>query len=237
MKSHVAIAAGLSIAAAFLAACGGGGSAPSQTAPTIDPADFQTIIDNAMFPLSSLGPKVFQGEEPDPDTGESLETRLESAVLPDTDTVAGVKVLVLKEDNYEDGELVESTLDYFAQDKGGSVWYFGERVDEYEGGKVVGHAGQWLAGEGDNQPGIYMPAQPKVGDEFEQERAPGVAEDRSKVVAVDETVTTAAGTFSGCIKTEDFDPIGGVTEVKFYCRGVGLVREEPPGGHLDLISY
>ena len=82
-----------------------------------------------------------------------------------------------------------------------------------------------------------MPAEPQLGDEFEQERAPGVAEDRSKVVATDQTVTTPAGSFSGCIKTEDFDPIGNLTEFKYYCPDVGFVREEPPGGHLDLISY
>jgi hypothetical protein len=145
-------------------------------------------------------------------------------------------VLVLEEKDYENGELVESTLDYFAQHKDGSVWYFGERVDEYEHGQVVGHEGQWLAGEGDNQPGVYMPAEPKVGDEFAQEQAPGVAEDQSKVVATDQTVTVPAGTFSGCLKTEDFSPLDGATEHKYYCPGVGLVREEPPEGFLDLIT-
>ena len=78
---------------------------------------------------------------------------------------------------------------------------------------------------------------PEVGQEFEQERAPGVAEDRSEVIAVDQEVTTPAGTFSGCVKTEDFAPLDNVTELKYYCPDIGLVREEPPDGHLDLISY
>jgi hypothetical protein len=110
-------------------------------------------------------------------------------------------------------------------------------VDDYEGGKVVGHKGQWLAGKDNAKPGIFMPAEPKVGDAFEQERAPGVAEDESKVVAAGLEVQTPAGTFSDCIKTEDYAPLDDVTEFKFYCPDVGLVREEPPDGRLDLIEY
>jgi hypothetical protein len=223
-------------AGVLLAGCGDEDGEPLAT-PALNPADFQATVDNSLFPLSSLGPKVFEGEERDPETGEVIETRLESIVLGKTDTVAGVEVTVVEEKEYEDGELVESTLDYYAQHKDGTVYYLGERVDDYEKGKVVGHEGQWLAGEGENQPGVFMPAEPQVGDEFEQERAPGVAEDRSKVVAVDETVSTPAGNFTGCIKTEDFDPLGNVTEFKFYCPGIGVVREEFPGGHLDLISH
>ena len=56
-------------------------------------------------------------------------------------------------------------------------------------------------------------------------------------LALDQTVTTPVGSFSRCIKTEDFSPLDNATGFKFYCPGVGLVREEPPGGHLDLISY
>jgi len=236
MKPYI-VALGVLIAGvALLGACGGADGSAQQTS-SLDPADFQATIDNPLSPLSFLGPKVFEGEEKDPDTSETIKTRLESTVLPDTDVLAGVEVLVLEEKDYEDGELMESTLDYFAQHKDGSVWYFGERVDEYEGGKVVGHKGQWLAGQERNQPGVFMPAEPAVGATFEQEKAPGVAEDRSKVVATGQTVTVPAGTFTGCVKTEDFSPLDNVTEFKYYCPGVGLVREEPPGGQLDLVSY
>ena len=223
------------VMAVSLAACGGGGA--KQTGLAISPADFQSSVDHPLFRLSSLKPKVFEGEESDPETGETIRTRLESTVLPQTDRVAGVEVTVLEEKDYENGELVESTLDYFAQHRDGTVYYFGERVDVYEEGKVVGHEGQWLAGEGRNQPGVFMPAELTLGETFVQERAPGVAEDRSKVLASDETVTTPAGSFTGCVKAEDFSPLDNVTEFKFYCPGVGLVREEPPGGYLDLISY
>lgn len=101
------------------------------------------------------------------------------------------------------------TVDHYAQDEDGTVYYLGERVDEIE-----------------------------VGAVFEQERAPGLAEDRSEVVAVDVSVTVPAGTFDDCIQTEDLDPLSDAVEQKIYCRGVGLVQEVyPGGGSLDLIEY
>lgn len=82
-----------------------------------------------------------------------------------------------------------------------------------------------------------MPADPQAADTFEQERAPGIAEDESTVLEVGLQVTTPAGEFSDCIKTEDFAPLDNLTEFKFYCPGVGLVREEPEGGTIELVSY
>ena len=235
MNRYVVLLAVSVMTAVLLAACGGGGA--NQTAPTANPADFQARVDNRFYPLTSPTAKTYEGEERDPDTGEVSKTRVEENVVAKTDTVAGVNASVLEVKAYKNGELVESTLDYFAQHRDGSVYYFGERLDDYEGGKVVGHSGQWLAGEGKNQPGVFMPTQPTLGLTFEQEKAPGVAEDRSKIVAVDQSVSTPAGSFNACIKAEDFNPLDKATEFKYYCPGVGMVREEFPGGHLDLISY
>ena len=36
--------------------------------------------------------------------------------------------------DFRDGELVESTPDYYAQQKEGTMYYLGELVDEYEDG-------------------------------------------------------------------------------------------------------
>ncbi len=151
--------------------------------------------------------------------------------------MAGVEVTVAEVKEYEDGELVERTLDYYAQDADGTVYYLGERVDMYEEGTVVGHQGTWLAGEGANQPGVYMPAQPEVGQVFEQERAPGVAEDQSTVLAVDQTIDTPAGEFSGCLHVEDLAPVEGGTGEKYYCPGVGITRDTWESGYLDLVSF
>jgi len=235
MNRYAVSLVGVALMAALLAACGGGDT--QQPSPTSNPADFQVTVDNRLYPLPASSQQVYEGEERDPDTGNTIKTRVESRVLPKTDRVAGVEVTVVEDKEFKNGELVESTLDYFAQHRDGTVYYFGEQVDEYEDGKVVGHEGQWLAGEGKNQPGIFMPAHVTLGQTFEQEKAPGVAEDTSTIGAVDQSVTTPAGSFKGCVKAEDFSPLAKETEFKYYCPEVGVVREEFPGGHLDLISY
>jgi len=231
MNRFLDLLALLVVGAMSLTALGGGSHGVTST---VNPADFQAKVDNPLFPLSTLGPQLFEGEERDPDTNEVIRTRVESAVLPDTDKVAGVEVTVVQEKDYQNGELVESTLDYFAQHRNGDVYYFGERVDTYEGGKVVGHEGSWLAGEGKNQPGILMPAHPVVGQKFAQEKAPGIAEDELTVLSLTQSVTVRAGSFTGCLKASDFNPLDKVTELKYFCPGVGMVHEEFPGGHLDL---
>ncbi|MGH3035102.1 MAG: hypothetical protein ACRDON_11210 [Gaiellaceae bacterium] len=241
------------VAAVFLVvlttACGGDGEGETAAEPqatvemgaeppaAFDPADFSPEVDHPLVPLTSVRLTVFEGSERDPETGETIEIRIESRVLEKTDRVAGVEVAVVEVKDYEDDELVERTLDYYAQHADGSVWYLGERVDDYEEGEIVGHEGQWLAGEGDAKPGLFMPAEPEVGDAFEQERAPGIAEDRSTVLEVGLQVTAPAGEFSDCVKTEDFAPLDNLTEFKYYCHGVGLVREEPEGGIIELVRY
>jgi hypothetical protein len=200
-------------------------------------ADFSPVVTNPFFPLAALRSTRYEGEETDPDDGETVAIRVEETVLPETRQVAGVEVTVVEVKEYEDGEIVELTHDFYAQHRDGTVYYFGEEVDDYEDGQVVGHSGEWLAGEGENQPGVFMLPDPRVGDVFEQERAPGIAEDRSTVIAVAEAIEVPAGSFDGCIRTEDVNPLDDETEQKVYCPGVGLVREEAEGVHLDLVAF
>jgi hypothetical protein len=206
---------------------------------TIDPADFSTNITNPFFPLSTLGPKVFEGEEVDPDTGEVIATRVESQALPDTITVAGVEVLVLEERAYQNGELVEVSLDYLAQHSDGTVYYFGEHVDNYIMGVIDNNDGSWLAGEGVNEPGIIMPAAPFVGQTYAQEIAPGIAEDQGEVVALGQSVKVTAGVFTGCVLIKDTNPLELpiVEEFKLWCPGVGLVSTVSPDAFEELISF
>lgn len=215
----------------------GTGVGTGEARQEIDPADFSSTITNRYFPLSELGPKVFEGTDTDPDTGEVIETRLESRVLPDTIVVDGVTVTVLEETAFEDGELVELALDYFAQHRNGDVYYFGEAVDNYEAGALKDHHGQWLSGVDGAVAGVYIGAAPAVGITYEQELAPGVAEDKSEVLAVGETVSSPAGTYTDCVKTRDYTPLEpGIEEAKWHCAGVGLVREEGDGSVNELVS-
>jgi hypothetical protein len=203
----------------------------------LDPARFSPVVSNPFFPLASVRIKIFEGEFTDEETGETVVERIEEGVLPDTVMIAGIEATVVEVHEYADGALTERTLDYYAQDKDGTVYYLGEDVDMYEDGEIVSHEGAWRTGEGDNLAGVFMPAEPAVDMTFEQERAPGVAEDRSTVIAVGETVTVPAGTFAGCMRTEDVNPLDDATEFKLYCPGIGVVREENDEGALDLISF
>jgi hypothetical protein len=253
MKSLIVFVVGLAFLAGLGVACeedssngDAGGSTPAETGTgetppaeaSIDPADFQATVDNRFFPLVVGSQQVLEGSETDADTGETVELRVESTVLDEEYEVAGVPVTVVLVREFENGDLVEETRDYYAQHVDGTVSYFGEDVDDYEDGEIVGHSGAWLAGEGDALPGIFMPADPQVGDQFEQERAPGVAEDESEVIAVDQAVETPAGAFEGCIRTEDYAPLDDVTEFKYYCPDVGLVVEQNDEGVtiFELIS-
>jgi hypothetical protein len=242
LLSRGATRASLAVLALILAAtsvaCGDQGTSGNQASGS-EPSVFSTTIDNPLLPLSVIRATVFEGSEPDPDTGDTIETRSERRLIDETFVVDGTRVAILEVKEYEDGELVESTRDYFAQRQDGSVWYFGEHVSDLEEGKVVGHEGEWLAGEDGAKAGLFMPAEAEVGQVFEQEQAPGVAEDRSTVVAIDVNATVPAGTFENCIKTRDFAPLDNVTEFKFYCEGVGLVSEEKPagGGGIELVTY
>jgi hypothetical protein len=240
MPRGALVVAGLFLVVLPVAACrggGGGSGSPPPAEGAVNPADFTARVDHPLFSLVSVRFGAFEGTERDPKTGSSTRTRAEKRVLDKTEVLAGVEVTALEVKEYEDDELVERTLDYFAQHRDGSVWYFGERIDDYEDGKVTGHDGQWLAGEGNARPGLYLPAQPVVGQEFAQEQAPGVAEDRSTILVVGAEVTTPAGRFTDCIRVKDYAPLSKVDEYKFYCPKVGIVREEEPNATSDLVRY
>lgn len=235
LAAAVTIAVATVILAPSITSAGGNGGGSGK----LDPDDFSTEIDNPLFPLSNFETKIFEGEETDPDTGEIISTRLESTVLNRSGKVAGIKILVLEEKAYQDGELIEVALDYFAQHSDGTVYYFGEDVDNYVDGKIDNHDGSWRAGKDGAVQGIIMPAAPFVGQAYQQEFAPGIAEDKAEVVALNESVSTPAGDFTGCLKTKDINPLDTppLVEFKFYCPGVGVVREEAPDGFIELTSY
>jgi len=229
-----AVAAATLLAAT--AAPGADGRVAAQSEPPVDPAAFSATVDNPLFPLSKLRFTRSRGIERT-ESGRRIRLRVEIRVLSRKMRVAGVPVTVVEDNDFEDGRLVEHTFDYFAQDRDGNVWYFGERIDEYERGRLVGHEGQWLAGEHGAKPGLFMPAAPKVGAKFAQERAPGVAEDRTTVLAVGLRVRTPARVFTGCIKVRDFSPLDRTNEFKYYCPGVGIAREVESGARFDIVSF
>ncbi len=224
------------LAAAFVFLLSGAAARAQPATPDVDPSSFSINVTNPFFPLPTGVVRIYEGDETDPDTGETHHFRIEETVLTETDEVMGIPVVVLQVLEFEDGELIESTRDYHAQHADGSVWYFGEDVDNIEDGVVIDHDGSWLAGDGDNLPSRFMPADPQPFDTILQEQAPGQAEDISTVVQTGLTVKVSAGEFSGCIWTVDVNPLSVESEFKNYCPGPGLVREENAAGVIELVS-
>jgi hypothetical protein len=132
---------------------------------------------------------------------------------------------------------VEDTQDWFAQDTDGNVWYLGEDTKELDHGQVVSTEGSWEAGVNNASAGIFMPAQPRVGDAFKQEDAKNVAEDCAKIVDLNASVKTPFVTSSQALKTEEFSLLEpGVLDNKYYVRNIGLVREQTVQGGTDVLE-
>jgi hypothetical protein len=187
-------------------------------AVTIDPADFVPVIDNPYWPLVPGTTTIFDGE------GEHIVVK----VTGYTKVVMGVPVTVVRDTAYAKGKVIEDTFDYYAQDRAGNVWYFGEDTTEFKNGKPTSTAGSWEAGVDGGLPGTVMLAQPKVGDVYRNEYYAGQAEDLSKVLEIGGTITVPAGAFTNTILTEDWTPLEpDQLERKTYAPSVGVVAEGP----------
>ena len=212
-------------------------NASSQEAYTVDinPADFVDAVDNPYFPLIPGTRYVYEGM-----TEDGLE-RIEIEVLSETKDVVGVATTAMRDTVYVDGEMIEDTFDWFAQDKDGKVWYFGERVSNYENGELVDEAGSWEAGVDGALPGIIMYADPAahIGQTYRQEYYRGEAEDMAEILGLGESVSTPSGTYANCLKTKEWTPLEpGFSEHKYYARGVGMVLEviiEGGEGRMELV--
>ena len=124
------------------------------------------------------------------------------------------------------GEVIEDTFDFFAQDKQENVWYMGEDTKQFKNGVLVGTTGSWQAGVDGASPGVIMEGQPVEGDAYRQENLPGVAEDNAQVVSLTGSVTVPYGSWQGnVLATDEWSPLEPkVTEEKDYALDVGLVR-------------
>lgn len=197
-------------------------------AVSIDPAQFVTTIDNPWMPLLPGNRWVYEAE-----TDEGIE-RIEVVVTSEVRTVMGVTTVVVRDTVTLDGELIEDTFDWFAQDVKGNVWYFGEDSKEYEDGEMTTTAGSWEAGVDGALPGIIMPAGPEVGHAYRQEFYAGVAEDMAQVIGLAGSATVPFGAFTGLLVTREWTPLEpDVVEEKYYSRGIGVVQEVGVEGEFD----
>jgi hypothetical protein len=188
--------------------------------PVINVENFTDSITNPYMPVIPGMKYTYQTQ-----TDEGMES-VEINITYDTRTILGVTCIVvsdiLKNSN---GEIIENTLDWYAQDKDGNVWYFGEDTEELENGVVLSTKGSWEAGVDGAQPGIVMFANPLIGVPYRQEYLFNEAEDMGKVIRTGETVTTPYATFNNCLVTEEWSPLEpDVLENKYYAPGIGNVK-------------
>jgi hypothetical protein len=203
----------------------------------LDPADFTTRIDNPWWPMRPGSRWVYHETDP-----AGTRQRVVVTVTNRTRLIAnGITARVVHDVVTEDGEPVEVTDDWYAQDRCGNVWYLGEATTEYENGKPVSTEGSFEAGVDGAQPGVIMPARPTVGLRYRQEHYRGHAEDRASIMSRGEQVEVPFGHFRPVLMTRDVNPLEPrVLEYKFYARGIGPVLGVGVSGGSDreeLVSY
>ncbi len=237
MATAIAAAGGLALLA------GVGCSNDSSSGPKVQgydpeiPSQWAEAVTNPYFPLLPGMRWEYEG-----DTEEGTETVVVE-VLEESKAVNGVEATVVRDRVYLDGELIEDTVDWYAQDQAGNVWYLGEDTKELENGQVVSTEGSWEWAKDEALPGIIMWADPSshMQEQYRQEYYEDEAEDWGKVVALNETVEVPFGSFTGCVKTEDWSGLEpGTLEDKWYAPNVGFVREvkvEGGGDEVELVTF
>jgi len=187
------------------------------------PTDFtnSTMFTNPYFPATENKTYIYEGE-----TEDGME-HIEERRLNTFKIILDVKCIEVNFKAYLDGILIEEAFDWYAQDNFGTVWYFGEAVDNYnEDGTFKDHAGSWEAGVDGAEPGIIMLAHPRNGVKYREEFYPGHAEDEAQVIGTNLTVNIPLATYTNCIKTKNWTKLEpGIIEHKYYAPNVGLIKE------------
>jgi len=205
--------------------------------PVFEPEDFVnpddiggSIMPNPWFPLIVGRTLVY----------ESPDEVVRVTVTDEIKIIDDIPCRVVRDVVKLDGEVLEDTLDWYAQDVFGNVWYCGEATAEYEDGFPVTTDGSFQADVDGARPGILMKAVPAVGDTNRQEFDLGNAEDAAEVVSLNGSANTPAASCSGdCLVTREFTPISpDVNENKYYKAGIGniLTIDLETGERSELVS-
>jgi hypothetical protein len=206
--------------AARTSLCGALGQAPYdpvfERRNFVDPDDIGgSVAPNPWFPLIPGRTLVYQSA----DETTSVTITHESKVI-DRVTCRVVRDTVTNADG-----LVEDTIDWFAQDIYGNVWYCGEATAEYEDGFPANTDGSFQADVDDARPGLIMKSAPAVGDVYRQEFDLGNAEDAAQVIDLHgSTKTPAATCVSDCLVTHETTALEpDASENKYYKAGIGNI--------------
>ena len=164
---------------------------------------------------------VYEGDTED--NGVMVPHRLVITVSDMTKVINGVRSVITFDEDFKQGQMVESELAFYAQDKKGNVWRMGEHPEEYQNGEYV-EAPTWFAGVNGSVPGIEMLGSPTVGTpSYSQGWAPSVEfTDRGKVAQVGQQVCVPADCYNDVLvidETSQAEP--GAHQLKLFARWRG----------------
>lgn len=230
---------------ALLAACGlplsaqeAQGPPATPALPAFDATAFAAPVPNPWYPLTPGPARRYEGRTP-----EGEVERMEISAQGPGPVILGVRTTAVLDRVWEEGRIVEETLDYFAADDRGNVWYFGEDVTNYrydEEDRLIGTDGEseWRAGVDGAQPGIAFPADPAPGPALFQEHAPEEeAMDWGRVEATGLTLEGPAGTFTDVVRVYESSTVEPESRgFKYYAPGIGMVREEELAPRGDAVE-
>ena len=201
----------------------------------MDPVDFTADVTNPWFPLEPGTRWTYRETTED---GEVVRVVVTATAV--THKIAnGVTARVVRDTVTLDGDIIEDTMDWYAQDAAGTVWYLGEDTAEFEDGQITTSEGSFEAGVDGAQAGVTMPASPEMGMAYRQEYYEGEAEDNGEILALGQRASVPAGTYDGLLQTADTTPLEpDVLEHKYYAERVGLVLtiDKEAGGREELLS-
>ena len=195
--------------------------------PDFDPNNFDsnsTVIDNQWMPMKPGTFWAYEGTAAD--GGETVSRRIEYTVTDLTKEIEGVRTVVAWIEDYNNDELIEEEIAFYAQDKDGTVWYFGEHPEDYENGNFV-EAPTWIAGLADAKPGIKMLPDPQLGGPvLYQGWGPEVEwSDYGQVDQVGQKSCVPVDCYENVLVIAE-SSLGeeGAYQLKYYAQGVGNVQ-------------
>jgi hypothetical protein len=203
---------------------------------TLSPSDFVARVDNPWFPLRPGSEYRYTGLK---DRRAMVDV---VKVTGRTKRILGVETTVVHDVVRVNGRPEEETEDYYAQDRHGNVWYFGESTKTFDSrGKIVSTEGSFEAGVDGERAGVLVPGHPRVGQVGRQEFSPGEAEDHFKILDLNATVSVPFVSSHHALRTREWTPLEpAVVDNKYYVRGIGNVSEgsvKGPVERLRLVSY
>ena len=243
-RKMLALAGATALAAGAFGAAGQVGAAPASLGSQaiksgagpgwpkrLHPNDFVARVDNPWFPLKPGSRWHYRGVDADGRFTDNMH------VTHRTKRIEGVRATVVHDVVLKHRKPREVTNDFYAQDRHGNVWYFGENTKELDRqGHVTSREGSFKAGLDGARPGVLFPGDPKVGTKARQEYYKGHAEDHFKVLDRNARVSVPYVSSHHAVKTKEWTPLEpGIVEHKYYVRGVGDVKEITVKGPKELL--